>query len=264
MRRAIAARRLGCLWPAVAAHAGPRLHTAATAKSDHTRCTQQKTCVLVGTRMCGSLQPLTSLTAAAASCVQRIASGEFTDAGSTKERLTRPIRRALAKDPVGPGACRCNAHACACRLAAAADPSRGSQPGIWWRWVPSLGAGCSPTSRPLISQPHPRPAAPLPAPDARPQHPPRPAGRALSMRLAKIGQRWQRNAAERMPTATGDIREIVGQPVFVPLFKLYQIYGKVFKLSFGPKQFVIVSDPQLAKHVSCGTLFLLPPYWRCR
>lgn len=35
---------------------------------------------------------------------ERIASGEFTDAGSTKERLTRPIRRALAKDPVGPGA----------------------------------------------------------------------------------------------------------------------------------------------------------------
>lgn len=34
---------------------------------------------------------------------ERIASGEFTDAGSTKERLTRPIRRALAKDPVGPG-----------------------------------------------------------------------------------------------------------------------------------------------------------------
>ncbi len=35
---------------------------------------------------------------------ERIASGEFTDAGSTKERLTRPLRRALAKDPVGPGA----------------------------------------------------------------------------------------------------------------------------------------------------------------
>jgi hypothetical protein len=55
-----------------------------------------------------------------------------------------------------------------------------------------------------------------------------------------------------MPTATGDIREIVGQPVFVPLFKLYQIYGKIFMLSFGPKQFVIVSDPQMAKHVSRG------------
>ncbi|KAI3429441.1 hypothetical protein D9Q98_005535 [Chlorella vulgaris] len=107
---------------------------------------------------------------------ERIASGEFTDAGSTKERLTRPLRRVLARDPVGPG-------------------------------------------------------------------------RALAWRLAKIGQRWQRNAASRMPTATGDIREIVGQPVFVPLFKLYQIYGPIFKLSFGPKQFVIISDPQMAKRV---------------
>ena len=34
----------------------------------------------------------------------RIASGEFTDAGSTKEKLTRPIRKLLAQDPVGPGA----------------------------------------------------------------------------------------------------------------------------------------------------------------
>lgn len=40
------------------------------------------------------------------------------------------------------------------------------------------------------------------------------------------------------------------QPVFIPLFKLYQIYGPVFKLSFGPKQFVIVSDPEMTKHVS--------------
>ena len=28
---------------------------------------------------------------------------QFTDRGSTKERLTRPLRKALAKDPVGPG-----------------------------------------------------------------------------------------------------------------------------------------------------------------
>lgn len=33
----------------------------------------------------------------------RILSGEFTDAGSTKEKLTRPIRKALAQDPVGIG-----------------------------------------------------------------------------------------------------------------------------------------------------------------
>ena len=40
----------------------------------------------------------------AGSLEERIAAGEFTDAGSTKERLTRPLRRILAKDPIGPGA----------------------------------------------------------------------------------------------------------------------------------------------------------------
>jgi hypothetical protein len=33
----------------------------------------------------------------------RILSGEFSDTGSTKEQLTRPIRKALAEDPVGIG-----------------------------------------------------------------------------------------------------------------------------------------------------------------
>jgi hypothetical protein len=33
----------------------------------------------------------------------RIESGEFTDSGSTKEKLTRPVRRALANDPTGLG-----------------------------------------------------------------------------------------------------------------------------------------------------------------
>lgn len=34
---------------------------------------------------------------------ERIANGEFDDSGSTKEKLTRPVRKVLAKDPVGPG-----------------------------------------------------------------------------------------------------------------------------------------------------------------
>jgi beta-ring hydroxylase len=33
-----------------------------------------------------------------------------------------------------------------------------------------------------------------------------------------------------MPEARGDIREIVGQPVFVPLYNLYLRYGKLFRL----------------------------------
>ena len=52
-----------------------------------------------------------------------------------------------------------------------------------------------------------------------------------------------------MPEARGDIREIVGQPVFVPLYKLFITYGPVFRLSFGPKSFIVVSDNQLAKQV---------------
>mgnify|MGYP006906401683 CR=1 FL=1 len=35
-----------------------------------------------------------------------------------------------------------------------------------------------------------------------------------------------------MPTATGDIREIVGQPVFVPLYRLFLTYGKVSEMFF--------------------------------
>ncbi len=33
----------------------------------------------------------------------RIAAGEFSDVGSTKERMTRPLRKVLAQDPVGIG-----------------------------------------------------------------------------------------------------------------------------------------------------------------
>uniref|UniRef100_A0A7S0RBW3 Cytochrome P450 n=1 Tax=Chlamydomonas leiostraca TaxID=1034604 RepID=A0A7S0RBW3_9CHLO len=106
----------------------------------------------------------------------RIASGEFTDSGSTKEKITRPIRKALASDPTGLG-----------------------------RWV--------------------------------------------ALQLAKQGQAWRAAAAQRMPEARGDIREIVGQPVFVPLYKLFLVYGKIFRLSFGPKSFVIISDPGYARQI---------------
>jgi len=53
------------------------------------------------------------------------------------------------------------------------------------------------------------------------------AGRAMSYALAKKGQQWRAAAAARMPEARGDIRQIVGQPVFVPLYNLFLAYGKV-------------------------------------
>ena len=69
--------------------------------------------------------------------------------------------------------------------------------------------------------------------------------------LARLARTWRADAAERMPEARGDIREIIGEPVFVPLFKLFKAYGPIFRLSFGPKSFVVVSDAALAKQVSC-------------
>lgn len=43
-----------------------------------------------------------------ASLEDRIASGEFSKSKFTREKALRPVRRALAKDPIGPGAHTCN------------------------------------------------------------------------------------------------------------------------------------------------------------
>lgn len=37
--------------------------------------------------------------------------------------------------------------------------------------------------------------------------------------------------------------------MFLPLYSLFLLYGKVFRLSFGPKTFVVVSDPDVAKDI---------------
>ena len=74
-------------------------------------------------------------------------------------------------------------------------------------------------------------------------------GRWLSKLLAIQGREWSRGAANRMPEARGDIREIVNEPVFVPLYQLFTVYGPIFKLSFGPQTFVVISDPKMAKYV---------------
>lgn len=59
---------------------------------------------------------------------------------------------------------------------------------------------------------------------------------------------------------TGDLRQIVGQPVFVPLYKLFLTYGKIFRLSFGPKTFVVISDAAMAKQVPLCNAALLRQY----
>ncbi|KZV37354.1 protein LUTEIN DEFICIENT 5, chloroplastic-like [Dorcoceras hygrometricum] len=53
----------------------------------------------------------------------------------------------------------------------------------------------------------------------------------------------------RIPEAKGSISAIRSEPFFVPLYELYLTYGGIFRLTFGPKSFLIVSDPAIAKHI---------------
>eukprot|EP00897_Mesotaenium_endlicherianum_P006369 jgi/Mesen1/5760/ME000292S04845 len=76
-----------------------------------------------------------------------------------------------------------------------------------------------------------------------------PPGRALAMAMATIERKWRSMNPVIMPEARGDVRSIIGQPFFVPLYSLFLVYGGVFKLSFGPKNFAIVSDPAVAKYI---------------
>ncbi|XP_028770640.1 protein LUTEIN DEFICIENT 5, chloroplastic-like [Neltuma alba] len=52
-----------------------------------------------------------------------------------------------------------------------------------------------------------------------------------------------------IPEAKGSIKAIRSEAFFIPLYELYLTYGGIFKLNFGPKSFLIVSDPSIAKHI---------------
>lgn len=47
----------------------------------------------------------------------------------------------------------------------------------------------------------------------------------------------------------GDLQTLAGGPLFLLLAKYYQNYGPIFNLSFGPKSFLVVNDPVMAKHI---------------
>lgn len=49
--------------------------------------------------------------------------------------------------------------------------------------------------------------------------------------------------------ADGNLAELAGGPLFLLLAQYYQQYGPVFKLAFGPKSFIVVSDPVMVKHI---------------
>ncbi|XP_031500307.1 cytochrome P450 97B2, chloroplastic [Nymphaea colorata] len=52
-----------------------------------------------------------------------------------------------------------------------------------------------------------------------------------------------------MPIAEGAVSDLFGRPLFFALFDWFIQYGPVYKLAFGPKSFVVVSDPIVARHI---------------
>lgn len=47
----------------------------------------------------------------------------------------------------------------------------------------------------------------------------------------------------------GDLQTLAGGPLFLLLAKYYTDYGPIFNLSFGPKSFLVISDPVMARHI---------------
>ncbi|KAK3444642.1 hypothetical protein EUGRSUZ_A00911 [Eucalyptus grandis] len=52
-----------------------------------------------------------------------------------------------------------------------------------------------------------------------------------------------------MPIAEGAVTDLFGKPLFFSLYDWFLEHGAVYKLAFGPKAFVVVSDPIVARHI---------------
>lgn len=52
-----------------------------------------------------------------------------------------------------------------------------------------------------------------------------------------------------MPVAEGAVSDLFDRPLFFSLYDWFIEHGSVYKLAFGPKAFVVVSDPIVARHI---------------
>ena len=156
---------------------------------------------------------------------------QFTDQGSTKEKLTRPLRKVLAKDPVGPGEtqncqrihvlrhARHRAKTSQCYMQA--EDWRTSLPRLARSGAWLLRCGCQKrvgTSERLWGNPSSSRCRSLPSSMARHATP----------------------AACLMDFFCVRVRCVKREGLHAL---------QVFRLSFGPKSFVVVSDAQVARHI---------------
>ncbi|CAL9042311.1 unnamed protein product [Musa banksii] len=70
--------------------------------------------------------------------------------------------------------------------------------------------------------------------------------------LERLFSRWACSGSGELleiPQTRGSVDAVAGQAFFIPLYELFLIYGGIFRLNFGPKSFLIISDPDIAKHI---------------
>lgn len=77
-----------------------------------------------------------------------------------------------------------------------------------------------------------------------------PVGKLLEGFISMLGGGGPRDGDRpEIPQARGSMAAVGGQAFFIPLYELFLTYGGIFRLNFGPKSFLIVSDPEIAKHI---------------
>lgn len=74
-------------------------------------------------------------------------------------------------------------------------------------------------------------------------------GKLLENLLDKFGGRVGDGDRLEIPQVNGSFRALAGQAFFIPLYELYLIHGGLYRFTFGPKSYLIVSDPEIAKHI---------------
>ncbi|PVH65690.1 hypothetical protein PAHAL_1G053000 [Panicum hallii] len=82
------------------------------------------------------------------------------------------------------------------------------------------------------------------------QQPPKPKQRNLLDNASNLLTNFlSGGSVGTMPVAEGAVTDLFGKPLFFSLYDWFLEHGSVYKLAFGPKSFVVVSDPIVARHI---------------
>jgi len=86
--------------------------------------------------------------------------------------------------------------------------------------------------------------------DKEQQQPPKPKQRNLLDNASNLLTNFlSGGSVGTMPVAEGAVTDLFGKPLFFSLYDWFLEHGSVYKLAFGPKSFVVVSDPIVARHI---------------